>query len=456
MQDQFGDLAHILYFKDLILSPIYFLLIVFGLVWWKNKYYKNSPLRKYILPAFLAKTLCCIILVCIYEYYYQYGDSHNYFSGVYEIWLTARENPKWALELIFKPFSQCSVESLTYCNHLIRYDYSISVLAMFKIAGFVGLFCFGSYFPIALIFTLLGFIGTWKIFCVFYDAFPKLIKPLAISILFAPSCLLWSSALIKEPLCMFGLGLCFSVLYSLLKGRFNGSRLFEFLVGALLLVVLKAYILAIFLVAAVAAIYQNQISKIQKKQIRIMIRVLVNLGILGSVLWLVFHVSGSFQDTPPSLLKDIEVIQNIQQDMGGSTYVIPDATDYSAMGIIRTYLLSFNVTLFRPYLWESPNIIGLASALESFLILCASFFLLIRHKFWGFFSFSKLHPILLFSLVFTLLMAPLAGLVSFNFGTLARYKLPLVPFYYTYLILQFYPASKFSYMANESKNSHPK
>lgn len=449
MQDQFGNLSHILYFKDLILSPIYFLFIVLWLVWWKNKYYKNSPLRKYILPAFLAKTLCCIILVCIYEYYYQYGDSHNYFSGVYEIWLTARENPKWALELIFKPFSQCSQESLTYCNHLIRYDYSISVLAMFKMAGFIGLFCFGSYFPIALIFTLLGFIGTWKIFCVFYDAFPQLIKPLAISILFAPSCLLWSSALIKEPLCMFGLGLCFSFLYGLLKGRFNVYRLLEFVVGALLLVLLKAYILAIFLIAGVFAIYQNLVSRIRKPYVKTIIRMVVSLGILTAVFWLIFNASGSFQETPPSLLKNIEVIQNVQQDMGGSTYVIPNATDYSATGIIRTYLLSFNVTLFRPYLWESPNIIGLASALESFLILLASLFLLIRHKIWGFFRFSKLHPILLFSLVFTLLMGPLAGLVSFNFGTLARYKLPLVPFYYTYLILQFYPASKFSCTSNE-------
>jgi hypothetical protein len=53
----------------------------------------------------------------------------------------------------------------------------------------------------------------------------------------------------------------------------------------------------------------------------------------------------------------------------------------------------------------------------------------------GIIRFTSSNPILLFSLVFTLLMAPLVGFVSFNFGTLCRYKLPFVPLFYTYLIL---------------------
>jgi len=44
-------------------------------------------------------------------------------------------------------------------------------------------------------------------------------------------------------------------------------------------------------------------------------------------------------------------------------------------------------------------------------------------------------PILLFSLIFSLLMAALVGFVSFNFGTLIRYKTPFEPFFYTMLVI---------------------
>ena len=112
--------------------------------------------------------------------------------------------------------------------------------------------------------------------------------------------------------------------------------------------------------------------------------------------------------------------------------------DLSFFGIIKTYFSSLNVALFRPYLWETPNLIAIANAMESFVILLFSFYLLLKLRIIGFFTFAFKNRVLTFALVFTLLLAPLAGLVSFNFGTLVRYKTPVVPFYYTYLILLYY------------------
>jgi hypothetical protein len=117
---------------------------------------------------------------------------------------------------------------------------------------------------------------------------------------------------------------------------------------------------------------------------------------------------------------------------------LPNVEDLSFLGVIKTYLRSINVALFRPYLWEIPNVIGFANAFESFVVLLCTFYLLLKVNIIGFFTFAFKNRILTLAFIFTLLLAPLAGLVSFNFGTLVRYKAPFVPFYYTYLVLLYY------------------
>ena len=69
----------------------------------------------------------------------------------------------------------------------------------------------------------------------------------------------------------------------------------------------------------------------------------------------------------------------------------------------------------------------------------------------GFFTFAFKNRILTFALIFTLILAPLAGLVSFNFGTLVRYKTPVVPFYYTYLVLLYYKAKEKNRICKKAK-----
>jgi hypothetical protein len=43
--------------------------------------------------------------------------------------------------------------------------------------------------------------------------------------------------------------------------------------------------------------------------------------------------------------------------------------------------------------------------------------------------------VLLFAFLYAIMLGALVGFVSFNFGTLVRYKMPLVPLLYTYLAL---------------------
>ena len=429
-----GSLPHILSFYDLILTPIYFLLLLLWVIYWKKKYYRNSPYRKYIIPAFVLKVVCCILLALLYEFYYGYSDCHNYYTGASEVWKATKINPLYGLELVFKPVEKWSVMAQELGPYMSKPEFSSGIVNMFKVSGFIGMFCFGTYLPIALFITLLSFLGSWKIFIVFAEEFPTHYKKIALTCLFAPSFVFWSTNLLKDPLCIFGLGLCFSALYSFMKRRFKFLVLIELIIGALLILSFKSYIFYIFCVAAFYSLYINFITNF-KARYKIIIRLAMFL-ILSLLTILTIsqreYLTAAFSK---DFMCEVLTVQNVQKEQEGSVYVLSNVEDNSFLGIIRTYLSSLNVALFRPYLWEVPNLIATANALESFVVLLFTFYLLLRLKIVGFFAMAFRNRVLTFALVFTLLLAPLAGLVSFNFGTLVRYKAPFVPFYYTYLIL---------------------
>ena len=422
---------------DLFLTPVYFLILLLWILYWRNKHYKNSPLKRYILPAFILKSICCILLSLLFTFYYGYGDTMLYYKGSLEIWEAIKVNPIYGLELIFKPVEECSYEAQQFTSLLADSQYAASVINMYKITGFIGMFCFGTYMPIALIITLLSFIGSWKIYIVFATEFPTYYKKIAITCLFAPSFIFWSTTILKDPLCIFGLGLSISALYKLMKGRFSVFILLEIIVGFYFMVLFKSYIFFIFCVAGFTCLYIHMMTNL-KLHFKILIRIFMFLLSCLAIFLVTKNSAFLGEILFSEIFSTVTTVQDVQKDAGGSSYVLSNIDDISLIGIVKTYLSSLNVTLFRPYPWEISSLIVVANAMETLAVLLMTFYLLIKLKFLGFFKYAFQNRILNFALIFTLLLAPLAGLVSFNFGTLVRYKAPVVPFYYTYLMLLYY------------------
>ena len=428
-------LPHILSFYDLILTPIYFLILLAWIIFWKKKYYHDSPYKKYILPAFVIKVICCVLLALLYEFYYGFGDPHNYYTGAVEIWNATKENPLYGLDLVFKPINQYSLAEQEFATHISYPAFSVEIVNIFKVSGFIGMFCFGTYLPIALFISFLSFIGSWKIFIVFTEEFPTYYKQIALTCLFVPSFVFWSTNILKDPLCIYGLGLCVSALYNLMKRRYSFLIILQMFAGAFVMFSLKKYIFFIFCIAGFFSVGVHLISNSTSK---FLMRLGVFLVLLLLTIWGVSQKDYLFEIFSFGIMQTVTAVQNVQKDQGGSVYVITNVDSGNFFGIIRTYLQSLNVALFRPYFWESSSAIVFANALESFVVLLFTVYLLIKSKIIGFFTFAFKNRVLTFALVFTLLLAPLAGLISFNFGTLVRYRAPVVPFYYTYLILLYY------------------
>jgi len=116
----------------------------------------------------------------------------------------------------------------------------------------------------------------------------------------------------------------------------------------------------------------------------------------------------------------------------GSGYALGEL-DGTFTSMIRLAPQAINVSLFRPYLWEVKNPLMLISALESFLFLIFTGYVLYTVR--GKLRLAFGNPDVIFGLVFALSFAFAVGVSTFNFGTLVRYKIPLLPFYLMALVV---------------------
>ena len=110
----------------------------------------------------------------------------------------------------------------------------------------------------------------------------------------------------------------------------------------------------------------------------------------------------------------------------GSGYTLGEL-DGSWQSMLKLAPQAINISLFRPYLWEVINPLMFLSAIESFILLLLTIYVVWRVRWRLFAQLEK--PDVLFCIIFALIFAFAVGVSTFNFGTLSRYKIPLMPYY---------------------------
>jgi hypothetical protein len=116
----------------------------------------------------------------------------------------------------------------------------------------------------------------------------------------------------------------------------------------------------------------------------------------------------------------------------GSGYTLGEL-DGSFQSMIALFPQAVNVSLFRPYLWEARNPLMFMSSIEASILLVITFVLFATKPMRSFRALAD--PNILFCLLFSITFAFAVGVSTFNFGTLTRYRIPLLPFYLLALVL---------------------
>lgn len=130
--------------------------------------------------------------------------------------------------------------------------------------------------------------------------------------------------------------------------------------------------------------------------------------------------------------KDYLLEVSIQQD--GSAYDLGDF-DPTMVSILGKFWPAVNVTLFRPYIWESRSIIQIFNSLESLSMLLLTGYLFVSRNIFKTIKNLMTDANLVMCLLFALSFAFVVGISTYNFGSLSRYKIPCTPFYMLLILI---------------------
>ncbi len=425
---------------DYILLPFYLWIIYKIAYYYRDKFYpENHEYRQYFIPALTAKIAGAIFIGLIYNYYYGGGDTLNYFYHVQIINSTFFESPATWLRLITHTADETNIIDARALADMYWYDNYTTGYVTIIIGAIVGVFCFTKYLPINIVIASIAFIGMWLMFITFAAQYKKITKYIAIAILFMPGVIVWGSGLFKDTFCMFSIG-CLVYTSDMFFERkvLKISLILLSVLSIALLILIKAYIFIILLPALTIKIFLNYKKRAkynpQKKSsyyitlVAIYLLTFLILGVFGSKI---------ATYTTQNILETIVVQKNwllSQSSNEGSSYDLGDFSP-SFGSIAQKFFPAVNVTLFRPYLWESRSAIQIFNALESSAVMLLTLYLLFTKNIFKTLNRIYRDPNMIMCIFFTCFFGFLVGISSYNFGTLSRYKIPCTPFYIFFLMV---------------------
>lgn len=427
---------------DYFLLPIY-LFIIYGIanIVRNTQYSIDHPWRKYFIAGLTCKIVGALLIGMIYQYYYGGGDTANYFYHAQIINSSFSDSfTKW-INLVMRVPAWYDGEYSKYISHMYWYE-SPTEYTVAAIAAVIGIFTGTTFLPISVIMGAISYTGSWALFRTFATKYPAYTKYAAWCTLFIPSTVMWGSGLFKDTICMFGVGwMTYGAFRMLISRDFSIKNIILTVISFILVANIKLYILLAFIPALVLWILFTYSHKIQSTVTRNMIKISVVLACIGG--FLVFSQKfaaelGRFSlDNVAQTSYALNTYIAGESGAEGSTYNL-GALDPSIGGMLKKFPAAVNVSLFRPYIWETRKPLQLLNAVEASLFLWVTIKLFIVVGFRKVWQTLLSDPTVQFCLIFTIIFAFAVGLSSGNFGTLSRYRIPCLPFFGMALVVLYY------------------
>lgn len=273
----------------------------------------------------------------------------------------------------------------------------------------------------------------------FCELYPGMEKQLAIAILFVPSVAFWGSGYMKDTFTLAAaLYFTYNFYNIFIKKKDLLKNIIPLIINALIMITLKPYVLVALLLPSVVWGTYGRIHSIQNQTIRIFITpflIMISIGLgllafssLGSRL-------GAYGSTDKILLKAQVTQQDLSREAYGAHSFNIGKFDPSLKGVLSKAPIAITAGLYRPFIWESGNVVMLLSGLENLVLLALTIFVLFKVGPFKTIRYISAEPLLLFSVIFSIIMAFAVGLTSANFGALVRYKIPAIPFFVSTLFI---------------------
>lgn len=116
-----------------------------------------------------------------------------------------------------------------------------------------------------------------------------------------------------------------------------------------------------------------------------------------------------------------------QEYYGGHSFDI-GTFENTPTGYVKVFPKALVAGAFRPFIWESGNVVMLLSGIENTFLLYLFILMLWRTNPVSLFKRIFKEPFLFFTFLFSVFFAFSVGLTTANFGALVRFKIAYLPF----------------------------
>ncbi len=422
---------------DFLLLPVLIFFIYFFAQAKKKRKIETNPEFLFYLPGLTAKVFGGLAFALIYALYYRGGDPLNYYHDSICWNKLLFENPK-AFVKIFKEgvtaFNTYLFTPETGYPNYWRDEATNYVVRITFIASFIG---FRSYLIATVLFSLISFGGVWRLYKIFITEFPQLRNQLAFAIFFIPSVIFWGSGILKDTITFSCIGyFIFSFYQAAIIRKKILINLLVIFIASFLILKIKPYIMIALAPGSLIWLIDSRLSKIKGSFVKaIATPLFLSISVLSgyALLELLSSQLGQY-----SLESVIEKAVVSQQDLKREEYQ-GNSFDIGELEATVSSLLShshkaINASLFRPYLWEANNIVMIFSGVENLFFLFITLYVIIKGRLIFVFKYFKNH-LLKFSLLFSLFFGFSVGVSTSNFGSMVRYRIPILPFYIGSLLI---------------------
>jgi uncharacterized membrane protein (DUF485 family) len=381
--------------------------------------------------AFLAHAASAVFQVLVTEHVYGSGDMTEYWhQGV-----MIAESLRRDFSLILP-----QVLGLIFQQEETRFPFQVYGIGAptGTMAGISGLLMYAladSLYAACLLVSLSAVVCKSLLYRALKDRVPaEFHLRVMIAVLLVPSAVFWSSGLLKESVVMGPLCL---MVYALLRVRGTLSSLVAqlpvFFLGALVIGLVKPYVLFPFALAAGVWIYSRRVASGRT-------RALPPIYLVGGLALGFTALIGLGELFPTFAIERVAEEAANQQRLGsriegGSNYTIGDPERRSLIGQLAFAPLALVTSLFRPFVFEARNLLMAISAIEATVFISLLVLAAYRRGWRQLKALILSSPVLMFSVTFCVVFGVAVGLGSTNLGTLSRYRSPMLPFYGCVLLI---------------------
>ncbi len=423
---------------DYLLFPIYFYIIFLIFKKMRSKYTSDDKIYLYFTWGFRIK-IFIIVVYTLLSHFVIRGDAVDLYYGEGKHFAKIIKDDFSKVDLLFTQGGKeidelASPEEKGYLA--IESNYMVV-----KVSILLCFISFSSFLIINLIIGFIAFLGSWYLYLFFLSQFPKLHKEFAFACMGIPTVLFWSAGISKDTICITSLAVLTKCLYDISKTRKKILRnIIMVAIAVFLIYQIKSYIIISYVPFFLLFLIISKINETQILLFRYVLKLSIPVLFIGVISYVVVNSDELFKEY--SSEKILNGISNKQsafnaQNTGdiGSFFSLGDF-DGSIEGLLSLAPKAIVATFFRPFLWESKNLIMLLSSLEALGILLFTLYVLLKPRgLINFFPAIFNNSIVFYCLTFSILFAIFVGISTYNFGSLVRYKIPCIPFYVCGLII---------------------